>query len=148
MRCCDRRGKPRRVPRLVGTGAAARDCRPGNVTALHNVLIGLHAAAGMLAFGVGATALFQSGPRSWRYPAYFGCLHRPRNGWRHKYIDDIGFTLISLFDGFVIVAAIDLNAPVWAIVLIAILGVVVGNWGIGRVKARLPASKHPDAAAR
>src|SRR5262245_28919380 len=30
-------------------------------------------------------------------------------GWRPRYLDDVGFTLISLFDGFVIVLAIDLG---------------------------------------
>src|SRR5262245_196358 len=39
-------------------------------------------------------------------------LRRRASGWRRRYLDDIGFTLISLFDGFVIVAAIDLGAPV------------------------------------
>ena len=160
---------------------------------MHNVLIGLHAAAGVVGFGVGVAALFQQGPRSWRYPVYFACLlllvvfmvavvvvDWPRlgggtrfiygalislglymiwrgghaglrlrgaaGGWRHKYVNDIGFTLIALFDGFVIVAAVDLDAPVWAVVLIAVLGVAVGIWAIGRVRARLPVSTYPHAA--
>jgi hypothetical protein len=64
-------------------------------------------------------------------------LHGRRTGWRPRYLDDIGFTLISLFDGFAIVAAIDLGAPVWLIVAIAVLGVLAGVWGMSRVKARL-----------
>ena len=51
--------------------------------------------------------------------------HRDRN-WRSRYLDGIGFTLISLFEGFVIVAAIDLGAPTWLVLLIAVAGVAVG----------------------
>jgi len=52
------------------------------------------------------------------------------------YLDDIGFNLISLFDGFVIVAAIDLGAPVWLVVLGAIAAVVLGAQLIERAKRR------------
>ena len=56
-----------------------------------------------------------------------------------RYVDDIGFTLIALFDGFVIVSAIDLGAPAWLVVVIAVAGVVAGQLIMGRVKARLVA---------
>ena len=59
--------------------------------------------------------------------------------WQPRYIDDIGFTLIALFDGFVIVSAIDLGAPAWLVVVIAVAGVVAGQLIMGRVKARLVA---------
>lgn len=59
------------------------------------------------------------------------------SNWPATYVDDVGFTLIALFDGFVIIAAIDLGAPVWAVTVIAILGVVAGRWAIGRVKQSL-----------
>jgi hypothetical protein len=58
------------------------------------------------------------------------------SGWRPKYIDDVGFTLISLFDGFVIVLAIDLGAPGWLVGVIAVAGVVLGIVGIRAAKAR------------
>src|SRR5256885_14249491 len=54
--------------------------------------------------------------------------------WRMAYINHVGFTLISLFDGFVIVSAIDIGAPGWSVALIAVLGVAVGVWVIARVK--------------
>jgi hypothetical protein len=57
-------------------------------------------------------------------------------GWRSRYLAHIGFTLISLFDGFVIVAAIDLGAPGWLVALIAVAGVVVGIQLLNRAKAR------------
>ncbi len=56
------------------------------------------------------------------------------SNWQATYIEDIGFTLITLFVGFVIIAAIDLGAPAWAVGLVAVLGVATGRWAIGRVK--------------
>ena len=61
---------------------------------------------------------------------------RDRN-WRPRYIDGIGFTLISLFEGFVIVGAIDLGFPPWLVVLVAVAGVVGGVWAKNRAKHRL-----------
>jgi len=57
-------------------------------------------------------------------------------GWRPRYLGHIGFTLISLFAGFVIVGAIDLGAPGWLVILIAVVGVVVGIQLLNRAKAR------------
>jgi hypothetical protein len=62
-------------------------------------------------------------------------LRRQDPAWLSRYVDDIGFMLISLFDGFVIVLAIDLHAPGWLVALIAVAGILA----IRRVKARLGA---------
>ena len=51
-------------------------------------------------------------------------------------MDDIGFLLISLVDGFVIVTALDLGAPPWAVAPLAVAAVVVGHRAIGRAKRR------------
>jgi hypothetical protein len=51
-------------------------------------------------------------------------------------IDHIGFTLIALFDGFVIIAALDLGAPAWLAVVVAIAGVAVGHIAIRTLKIR------------
>lgn len=53
-----------------------------------------------------------------------------------SYINDVGFTLISLFNGFIIVALIDLQAPAWMVVAGAIIGVVVGSKGIASARRR------------
>jgi hypothetical protein len=153
---------------------------------IHNVLIALHAAAGVVCFVAGVLSLGLSNERSWRFQVYAASLlalvvlmvaavaadwhtldgtsrwvflalivlglymvfraaragtrlRRRTEGWRRRYLDDLGFTLISLFDGFVIVSAIDVNAPVWLVVLIAVLGVVAGVLSMNRVKARLGA---------
>ncbi|MFI7067135.1 hypothetical protein ACIBL3_39495 [Kribbella sp. NPDC050124] len=57
------------------------------------------------------------------------------------YLDHLGFTLIALFEGFVIVAAIDLGAPVWLVVALAVAGVIAGHLTIRYLKT----SKVPQA---
>ena len=96
---------------------------------------GLDATARLIYLGLAALGLYMI----WR-AAHAGDRLRRRDGdWRPRYLDDIGFTLISLFDGFVIVAAIDLGAPVWLVVLLGVVGVVGGIQAMNRVKARLAA---------
>ncbi len=57
-----------------------------------------------------------------------------------RYVEHVGFTLIALFDGFVIVSAIDLDAPVWLVLVIAVGGVLAGRRAIDRVKATVRAA--------
>ncbi len=63
-------------------------------------------------------------------------LARHGDDWRPRYLDDIGFILIALFAGFLIIA-LDLGAPGWAVALTAVAGVVAGHRAMQRVKARL-----------
>ena len=83
----------------------------------------------------------------WRAGRAHARLRRQDQGWRPKYLDDVGFTLISLFDGFVIVGAIDLGMPVWLVVLAAVGGVAAGIQAMNKVKTRLvtqqPAAPQP-----
>ncbi len=58
------------------------------------------------------------------------------SGVSEKYIDDVGFTLISLFNGFIIVALIDLSAPAWSVAAGAILATIVGTKLIAQTKRR------------
>lgn len=67
-------------------------------------------------------------------------------GWKGPYVDNLGFTLITLFDGFVIIAALDLHAPVWVAVVIGILGVVAGRLGVQKVKERVAAPRENERA--
>ena len=60
------------------------------------------------------------------------CAHR--GDWLPRYIDHIGFTLIALFEGFIIVAAIDLGAPGWLTAGLAVLGVIGGNRMLHRLQ--------------
>jgi hypothetical protein len=50
-------------------------------------------------------------------------------------MEHVGLTLIALWEGFVIVLAIDLGAPGWLVVL-AVLGVVLGNRALHWAEAR------------
>jgi len=63
-------------------------------------------------------------------------LQHRADDWQSAYIEDVGFTLIALFDGFVIVSSIDLGAPIALVVAIGVLGVLAGRHGIQRVKGR------------
>jgi amino acid transporter len=158
---------------------------------LHNILIILHAAAGVASFVAGCLVLLPPTERSskgWLFLIYFASLmalvgfllaaiavdwsdldfiqrlvfsglallglymawraiqakqvlRRRQEGWKQKYVDHVGFTLISLFDGFVIVSAIDLKAPGWLVGGLAVLGVVVGIGAINAVKSKLPRSE-------
>lgn len=62
--------------------------------------------------------------------------HGRTAGWRSRYVDHVGFTVISLFDGFAIVAAIDLGAPLPVVIGVGVGGVVAGIAAIERVKRR------------
>ena len=72
---------------------------------------------------------------AWRARAAWAVQTAAAPGWRAQYADDIGLTLISLFDGFAIVTAIDLSAPGWLVAAVAVLGVLVGQRVLARVKA-------------
>src|SRR6266496_2666448 len=58
-------------------------------------------------------------------------LETKQKGWQPDAIKDIGFTLISLFEGFIIVGGIDVGFPGWLIAVAAILGFLLGNWLMG-----------------
>jgi hypothetical protein len=94
---------------------------------------GLDPTARLIFLGLGGLGLYMA----WRAGRAATRLRRQDPGWRPRYLDDIGFTLVALFDGFVIVAAIDLGAPVWLVILIAVVGVGGGIQAMNRVKARL-----------
>jgi len=57
-------------------------------------------------------------------------------GWRRRFVDHVGFTLISLFDGFAIVLAIDLGAPGWLVAAVGAAGIAAGLLAVGRVRRR------------
>lgn len=63
-------------------------------------------------------------------------LARQGNDWRKQFIGHVGFVMISLFDGFCIVAAIDLHLPPYVIAGVAVLGVVAGVVWIRRLVRR------------
>ncbi len=86
-----------------------------------------------LVFGGLTLLAFYTGFRGWQ--ARQAILLRKSN-WKEKYIDHTGFTLISLFDGFIIVSAIDLKMPGWLVGAAGMLGIITGILIINRVKDR------------
>jgi hypothetical protein len=83
---------------------------------------------------------------TWRAYRAWGRLRRPAPGGRAGYLDDLGFTLIALFGGFVIVAAVDLGLPAWLVAVIAVGGIAGGIQAMKQVKTRLSADWPANAA--
>ena len=73
--------------------------------------------------------------------AWLARTTRPQDA---RYIEHVGFTLIALFDGFVIITAKDLGAPVWLLLVVAVAGVLAGRAAIARVIAG--SSQHAAAS--
>lgn len=84
----------------------------------------------------GALTLFAVaiGARGW---AAYRAARQRDPGWEHRYLAHMGFTLIALFDGFVVVAVLDLGAPVWLIILAGLAAVLGGRIALERARARL-----------
>jgi len=76
---------------------------------------------------LGAYMLFRVW-RAWRVCQAHGA------DWMDAYIGHVGFTLISLFVGFLIVGAIDLDVPGWLVEVIAVGGVAGGILAIKKLK--------------
>lgn len=61
-------------------------------------------------------------------------LHTQQKKWKLGYVEHIGFTLISLFEGFVIVSGLNAGLPGWLVGIIAFLGLLGGRWVIAYAK--------------
>jgi uncharacterized membrane protein YfcA len=72
-------------------------------------------------------------------------LQTRSEGWERGTIEHIGFTLISLFEGFIIVTGLNVGGPGWLIALLALLGVLTGRWAVGPAQRR--ADRYPSALA-
>jgi hypothetical protein len=59
------------------------------------------------------------------------------SNWKLGYVEHIGFTLISLFEGFIIVGGLDVGVPGWLVAAIAIAGLLAGRWFVGLAKQRV-----------
>lgn len=153
---------------------------------LHDILITLHAASGVVAFIAGCFLILSlaqisnerlfslywwplvglvvflagamlvywteySGIERIIFPGLLGLglfmLYRARsanrllraqsNHWKYDYVEHIGFTLISLFEGFIIVSGLNSGLSGWLVALLAVLGVLVGRWVIGLAQRRV-----------
>ena len=52
------------------------------------------------------------------------------------YLDHLGFTLVALFDGFLVILALDLSGTAWMAAVTGGLGAVGGHLALRAVKAR------------
>ncbi|SRR6266487_1351159 len=73
----------------------------------------------------------------WRAVQALTVLTKQKQEDQLKVIDHVGFVLISLFDGFAIVSALDLQAPGWLVAVVAVGAVGVGIYGINVRKKTL-----------
>lgn len=62
----------------------------------------------------------------------------PREPAPQRFLDLVGFTLISLFDGFVVVAVLRRGGPGWLALAAAAAGVAVGRAAMHRVSRDVP----------
>ena len=73
----------------------------------------------------------------WRAVQAVTVLTKQNQADQLKVIDHVGFVLISLFDGFAIVSALDLQAPGWLVAVIAVSAVGIGIYGVNVRKKTL-----------
>ena len=62
-----------------------------------------------------------------------------------RFLDLVGFTLISLFDGFVIVAVLTRGGPAWLALVAATAGVIVGRAAMHQVADQPAPADRPGA---
>ena len=81
----------------------------------------------------------------WRAVQAVTVLTKQQQEDQLKVIDHVGFVLISLFDGFAIVSALDLQAPGW---LVAVIAVGIGIYGINLRKKTLKMQMIQNSSSR
>jgi hypothetical protein len=64
-------------------------------------------------------------------------LGAQKNDWKQGYVEHIGFTLISLFEGFIIVSGLNSGISGLLVAVVAVVGVLVGRWLIGFAQRRV-----------
>ncbi len=52
-----------------------------------------------------------------------------------RFLDHLGFTLVALLVGFVVIGVLDAGAPVWVVVAAAVCSLASGHLSLQRVKA-------------
>lgn len=78
--------------------------------------------------------------RGWRARNKFTSRRR-----EHSAVDDIGFTLITLFVGFVVILVNDLGGSAWLMAVLGVLAILVGRLGVGLIRVRRqPPGRSPE----
>lgn len=70
---------------------------------------------------------------------------RPAGGARPsgRHLDHLGFTLVALLDGFLVVAVLDLGAPGWLVGTVGVLVAVAGHAATAALKRHVLAATRP-----
>jgi hypothetical protein len=74
----------------------------------------------------------------WRATRARGRLETPGGVSSDAYFEDVGFTLIALFDAFVVIAVLDLGAPGWLIAAAGVAGALVARRAIEVLRPASP----------
>ncbi len=61
------------------------------------------------------------------------------------YLEHVGFTLIALFDAFVVIAVLNAGAPVWLVVVSGVLIAVAGHFALRATKRALAGEQRSPA---
>jgi hypothetical protein len=65
------------------------------------------------------------------------------------YVNHIGFTLVALFDAFIVIAVLDVGAATWLVVAVGIAVAVAGHFVLKAVRNRLTSTAETrDSAAK
>lgn len=62
-------------------------------------------------------------------------------GPSRRYIDHVGFTLVALFDAFVVITVLDLGAPGWAVAAAGVLVAIAGHFALRAYSAGLAGTR-------
>lgn len=76
------------------------------------------------------------GVMAWQALAARRRLPQPHAAPTAAYLDRLGFTLVALFDGFLVIGALDLSGTPWVAAVAGGLGAVAGHLALRAVKAR------------
>jgi hypothetical protein len=75
--------------------------------------------------------------------------HRPLGGASPSasYLDDVGFTVVALFDAVAVIAVLDAGAPIWAVVGTGVVLAIAGHFALRWAKRVLTAPGRASAPA-
>lgn len=66
-----------------------------------------------------------------------------------QYVAHVGFTLVALFDAFIVIAVLNIGAPVWLVIAAGVLVAVAGHFMLRTVRDRIaspPSATRPPPA--
>jgi hypothetical protein len=74
--------------------------------------------------------------------------NRPTGVPSPRYLDDVGFTVVALFDAFCVIAVLDIGAPIWAVVGTGVVIAIAGHSALRWAKITLGGVGHVQEVER